>query len=127
MRWRNRNHEENQMIEGIATVWLPVTDMSRAVSFYRDSLKLDVVEHDGDWTEVTAGDQRIGLNEGESPAGDGGAVIAFGVADLDATVGELKDAGVEFADNVSEHPWGRIAPFKDPDGNDLQLYAPPTD
>lgn len=115
------------MIEGIATVWLPVTDMSRAVSFYRDDLRLDVVEHDGDWSEVTAGDQRIGLNEGESPAGDGGAVIAFAVDDLDASVDALKGAGVEFSDEVSEHPWGRIVPFRDPDGNDLQLYAPPAD
>jgi predicted enzyme related to lactoylglutathione lyase len=115
------------MIKGIATVWLPVTDMARAVSFYRDDLGLEVVDHDGDWSEVTAGDQRIGLNEGESPAGDGGAVIAFGVDDLDATVDSLKESGVEFTDEVSGHPWGRIAPFKDPDGNDLQLYAPPTD
>ena len=115
------------MIKGIATVWLPVTDMARAVSFYRDDLGLEVVDHDGDWSEVTAGDQRIGLNEGESPAGDGGAVIAFGVDDLDATVDSLKESGVEFTDEVSEHPWGRIAPFKDPDGNDLQLYAPPSD
>ena len=115
------------MLKGIATVWLPVTDMGRAMSFYRDSLGLDVVEHDGDWTEVTAGDQRIGLNEGESPAGDGGAVIAFGVDDIDSAVEELKGNGVEFTDEVSEHPWGKIAPFKDPDGNDLQLYAPPSD
>jgi predicted enzyme related to lactoylglutathione lyase len=115
------------MLKGIATVWLPVTDMGRAVSFYRDSLGLDVIEHDGDWSEVTAGDQRIGLNEGESPAGDGGAVIAFGVDDIDSTVEELKGNGVEFADGISEHPWGKIAPFKDLDGNDLQLYAPPAD
>jgi predicted enzyme related to lactoylglutathione lyase len=115
------------MLKGIATVWLPVTDMGRAVSFYRDSLGLDVVEHDGDWTEVTAGDQRIGLNEGESPAGDGGAVIAFGVDDIESTVEELKGNGVEFTDEISEHPWGKIAPFKDADGNDLQLYAPPSD
>jgi predicted enzyme related to lactoylglutathione lyase len=113
------------MLKGIATVWLPVTDMDRAVTFYRDSLGLDVIERD--WSEVTAGDQRIGLNEGESPAGDGGAVIAFGVDDIDSTVEELNGNGVEFTDDVSAHPWGKIAPFKDPDGNDLQLYAPPSD
>ncbi len=115
------------MIESIAAIWLPVTDMDRAVAFYRDNLKLEVVEHDGDWTEVTAGDQRIGLNANESPAGDGGAVIAFKVDDIDSSVEELKGNGVEFAGEVSEHPWGRIAPFKDPDGNDLQLYAAPAD
>jgi predicted enzyme related to lactoylglutathione lyase len=115
------------MITAIATIWLPVTDMNRAVAFYRDSLGLEVLDHDGDWTEVTAGDQRIGLNANESPAGDGGAVIAFAVDDLDATVEELTAKGVEFTDGTSEHPWGKIAPFRDPEGNDLQLYAPPSD
>jgi predicted enzyme related to lactoylglutathione lyase len=115
------------MIESIATIWLPVTEMETAVAFYRDSLGLDVVEQDGDWSEVTAGDQRIGLNANESPAGDGGAVVAFKVGDIDSSVEELKGKGVEFSGEISEHPWGRIAPFKDPDGNDLQLFAPPTD
>ncbi len=113
------------MIEGIAAIWLPVTDMDRAVAFYRDDLGLEVEDHDGEWSEVSAGDQRIGLNASESPAGDGGAVIAFAVDDIDATVDELKEKGVKFAGELSEHPWGRIAPFKDPDGNDLQVYAPP--
>jgi predicted enzyme related to lactoylglutathione lyase len=115
------------MIEAISAIWLPVSEMDRAVGFYRDSLGLEVTEHDSDWSEVTAGDQRIGLNANESPAGDGGAVIAFAVDDLDATVEDLKGKGVEFAGEISEHPWGRIAPFKDPDGNDLQVYAPPSD
>jgi predicted enzyme related to lactoylglutathione lyase len=115
------------MIKGIARIWLPVTDMDKAVAFYRDDLGLDVVEHDGDWSEVTAGDQVIGLNANESPSGDGGAVVAFAVDDIDSSVDQMKGDGVEFADGVSEHPWGKIAPFKDPDGNDLQLYAPPSD
>ena len=75
---------------------------------------------------MTAGDQRIGLNAHESPAGSGGAVIAFAVeGDLAQTVQELTSAGVAFTGEISEHPWGRIAAFKDVDGNDLQLYAPP--
>ncbi len=109
------------MIDSISAVWLPVTDMDRSVGFYRDALGLDVVEREGGWTEVTAGDQIIGLNSGESPAGEGGAVIAFNVQDIDSTVAELRTRGVQFAGEVSEHPWGRIAPFTDPDGNSLQV------
>ena len=30
-----------------------------------------------------------------------------------------------FPGGISDHPWGRIAPFADPDGNELQIYAPP--
>ncbi|MDP9384296.1 MAG: VOC family protein [Actinomycetota bacterium] len=33
--------------------------------------------------------------------------------------------GVEFAGGISDHPWGRVATFRDPDGNDLQPYEPP--
>ena len=114
------------MIKGVAAVWLPVTDMHRAVDFYGDTLGLSVTEHDDDWSEVDANGLRIGLNGTESPAGDGGAAVAFQPeGDIEAEVERLKDAGVEFPDEISEHPWGRIVPFKDPDGNDLQLYAPP--
>lgn len=114
------------MIHGISAIWLPVSDMQRAVAFYRDDLGLEVVEHDGDWSEVTAGDQRIGLNASETPSGTGGAVIAFSVDDIESTVKRLTEQGVAFTGDLSEHPWGRIAPFKDPDGNDLQVYAPPS-
>ena len=114
------------MIDQLAAVWLPVSDMSASVAFYRDSLGLDVIEHGGDWSEVTAGDQRIGLNGHESPGGEGGAIIAFSVdGQLEQTVDELKGRGVTFTGEISEHPWGRIATFADPDGNDLQLYASP--
>ena len=113
-------------VQEIDAVWLPVTDMGRAVAFYRDTLGLQVQEHDGDWSEVTAGDQRIGLNATESPSGDGGAVIAFGVeGTLEDEVEALRGKGVEIPGEITDHPWGRIATLKDPDGNDLQLYAPP--
>jgi predicted enzyme related to lactoylglutathione lyase len=26
---------------------------------------------------------------------------------------------------ISEHDWGRVAIFKDSEGNDIQLYEPP--
>src|ERR1044072_4686222 len=115
------------MIKGVAAVWLPVTDMARAVSFYGETLGLDVTEHDRDWREIDANGVKIGLNQGESPAGDGGALIAFQPdGDLDAEVERLQSAGVEFSDGISDPPWGRIVPFKAPDGNDLQLYTPPS-
>lgn len=116
----------SSVISKIDAIWFPVSDMDRAVAFYRDRLGLEVLEHDGDWSEVTAGDQRIGLNSSESPSGDGGAVVAFGVeGPIEDAVQALKDQGVEFVDGLSEHPWGKIAPFKDSEGNDLQLYQPP--
>src|SRR3954469_15319083 len=115
------------MANAIATVWLPVTDMDRAVGFYGDTLGLAVEQHDDDWSMLKAGDVRIGLNGRESPSGDGGAVVAFRAEqEIQAAVDGLADKGVDVPGGVTEHPWGRVATFKDPDGNDLQFYEPPS-
>lgn len=116
------------MIEGVASVWVPVDDMGRAIGFYRDTLGLDVTDHDGDWAEVQANRLKIGLNarEGDGAGAQGGPVIAFEPENgIEETVEELRAKGVEFPGEVSDHPWGRIATFRDSEGNDLQLYAPP--
>lgn len=116
------------MVHGTAVVWLPVTDVRRSLAFYRDQLSLKEVHCEDDWAELDANGLRLGLNASEQPDGVGGAVVAFQPqGNLDATVEQLRSDGVEIADEISVHPWGRIATFKDPDGNDLQLYEPPAD
>lgn len=115
-------------VTGVATVWLPVTDMQRAVGFYADTLGLAVAEQQEQWAELEADGLRIGLNarDEETPGGEGGAVVAFRPSDeLETAVEELGAKGVQFTDGISDHPWGRIANFSDPDGNALQLYTPP--
>jgi predicted enzyme related to lactoylglutathione lyase len=115
------------MAAGVASVWVPVEDMKRAVAFYGDTLGLTVTKTGDDWSEVDANGLMIGLNARESAqSGGGGAVITFQPdAGIDDEVERLKGAGVDVTGGISEHPWGRIAPFKDSEGNDLQFYAPP--
>ncbi|WP_409484326.1 VOC family protein [Arsenicicoccus dermatophilus] len=115
------------MARGVATVWVPVDDMDRAVGFYRDTMGLELVKEGPDWSEVTAGDLRIGLNAREDThAVDGGAVITFQPdGSIDEEYARLEQAGARMTGPISDHPWGRIAPFKDSEGNDLQIYAPP--
>ena len=116
------------MIDGIATVWLPVSDMDRALQFYSETLGMDIEQHQEEWSMVTAGSVSIGLNgrEEETPGGEGGAIIAFRPSeDIDTAVESLSAEGVEIAGGVTEHPWGKVATFRDPDGNELQLYEPP--
>ena len=116
------------MVDGVAAVWVPVSDMRRAVAFYRDVLGLDVTETDADWSEVDANGLKLGLNareKAEQGAG-GGAVVTFQPGtSIDDEVQRLTQAGVSFTGGISDHEWGRIAPFKDSEGNDLQLYTPP--
>ncbi len=116
------------MATGVASVWVPVEDMERARAFYRDTLGLTEQKTTEDWSEFDANGLMIGLNARESaqPA-DGGAVITFQPdGDLDSEVQALQGKGVQFSGGISDHPWGRIAPFKDSEGNDLQFYAPPS-
>ena len=116
------------MVMGVANVWVPVEDTDRAVDFYENTLGLPVVKRDGHWAEVDANGLRIGLN-GREPRGtgaEGGPVVTFQPeGSLEDAVEELKGRGVEFPAEISEHDWGRVATFRDPDGNDLQLYEPP--
>jgi len=116
------------MVHDVSVVWLPVTDTARSVNFYGQTLGMEVAQQEEQWAELQAGTLRIGLNGREQEApGEGGAVIAFRAEGaIDAAVEELQGKGVEFVGGVSDHPWGRVASFKDPDGNDLQLFEPPS-
>ena len=116
------------MADSVATVWVPVDDMNRAVAFYAETLNLEVKDQSDDWSEIDAGNLMIGLNGREETAthAAGGAVITFTPeGGIEAEVERLTAQGVEFSGGISDHPWGRIAPFKDSEGNDLQLYGPP--
>jgi catechol 2,3-dioxygenase-like lactoylglutathione lyase family enzyme len=113
-------------VGGTAVVWLPVTDLDRAVSFYRDTLGLREGQQADGWAQLESDGVRIGLNAGESPTGSGGAVIAFRAEPgIEEAVEDLRGKDVHIAGEISDHPWGRVATFRDPDGNDLQLYQPP--
>ncbi len=116
------------MARGVATVWVPVDDMDRAVRFYGSTLGLEVRSTSEDWSEIDAGGLMIGLNGREETAehAPGGAVITFQPeGSIDDEVAHLQQEGVEFTGGISDHEWGRIAPFKDSEGNDLQFYGPP--
>lgn len=116
------------MIDGVANIWMPVKDIERAKEFYQNTLGLPVVKEDGRWVEFATNSLRIALN-GREPQGagaDGGPVLTFQPeSGLDETVRRLKERGVDFPADVSEHDWGRVATFQDPEGNELQLYEPP--
>jgi len=117
------------MARGVATVWVPVDDIDRALKFYSETLGLSVKSQDGNWAEIDANGVVIGLNARESThdGHGGGAVITFQPdGDLTDEISRLSQDGVEFVGDVAEHSWGKIAAFKDSEGNDLQLYAPPS-
>ena len=112
---------------GEASGGVPGDGMDRGRAVYRDSLGLSEQKTTEDWSEVEANGLMIGLNAREGTGhSHGGAVITFQPdGSIEDEVEALTGKGVEFAGGISDHPWGRIAPFKDSEGNDLQFYGPP--
>ncbi|WP_430593229.1 VOC family protein [Humidisolicoccus flavus] len=116
------------MANSVAAVWVPVSDMERAIRFYREVLGLDIEQQDTNWSEATIkGGLTIGLNGHETAKQNtdgGGAVITFyPEGSIEDERDRLVSQGVEITDEIGDYPWGRFLPFKDSEGNDLQLFV----
>ena len=103
--------------------WYAVKDLDSAKRFYGEVLGLKkTFEMDG-WSEFSHADgaASIGLSAISEP-GEGGATVVLKVDDLDRSRKELGAKGVKFEGDVLEVPGVvRIASFRDPAGNRLQL------
>jgi len=62
--------------------------------------------------------QLVGKQSGEKP------LISFSTADCNATYRALKEAGVSFAEEPAQHPWGMAVGFRDLYGNPLYMCQP---
>ena len=119
------------IVERTDFISVPVTDMERATSFYRDTLGLEQVS-EGGWPEFQLGaNVSVYLlkleNIGQQFSGPHTASIGLRVPDVAETRKELEAKGVRFEGDVLDTGVCHMAFFKDPDGNALMLhrrYAP---
>lgn len=112
----------------IGYVIVGVTDLDRAIAFYRDAMGFEFVHAAPEFhfDEFKVGYLRFSLAGGSG--GDGGhkvggnTGIGFVVADVDAAHKEIATNGVSFTMEPSQQPWGGyMAMFADPDGNVFYL------
>jgi len=112
------------IVTGLDLVFYWVTDMDRAVGFYRDMLGLPLTRRDGgNWAEFDSGGRRFalhGVGEGQSVT-PGGATAVFSVDDLDQSKQRLSVRGVSFDHEGDVQGYARFASCRDPDGNTIQL------
>jgi catechol 2,3-dioxygenase-like lactoylglutathione lyase family enzyme len=116
----------------IELVAIPVTDVDRAISFYRDQVGF-VLDHDhkvdggirfvqftppGSACSIVLG---TGVTDMEPGSQRGVQVV---VTDADAAHAELASKEVEVSD-IQTLPWGRFVRFADPDGNTWSLQELP--
>ena len=124
------------MFEGIAAI-LPAADMDRAVGFYRDRLGIEPADRAPDGSAYyRVGDTLLVLYQSEFAGGNKATAAAFGVADVEAAVGSLRDRGVVFeeydygdlktVDGIMTMPNGvRGGWFKDSEGNTVGVFEFP--
>jgi predicted enzyme related to lactoylglutathione lyase len=107
----------------MSVAWYEVDDLDKAKRFYGDTLGLEkVLEMDG-WAEFSHAKDApaIGLSR-VAKLSNCGATVVLRVDNLDQTRSLLLKQGVQFEGEVQEIPgMVRLATFKDPSGNRLQL------
>jgi catechol 2,3-dioxygenase-like lactoylglutathione lyase family enzyme len=120
-------------VTGTHHVALTTADLERMRTFYVETLGLPQVGAfpGGRTIFIDAGSTTIELGTRDGWQGsDTGSWrhLAFEVADVDEIYSELTAKGIEFhvlPRNVPpDAPLCRIAFFRDPDGNDLELFQP---
>ena len=110
-------------VSNIAFTMYPVTDMPRAVAFYRDGLglKQDGLASDF-WVEFDVAGSTFGVGNFEQVGTPGAAQsLALEIADLAAYRAELSARGVESTE-PHELTNCRISVVRDPDGNQVWLH-----
>lgn len=118
-------------------VRLLTDDMEPMLRFYRDVLGLEVTLDANVYFELRAGEAVLGLfrrdlmgqmigAELAAPARSDAFVLTFEVADVDEAARAVCDRGGELVSEPRDYEAAflRVAHFRDPDGNLVELNAP---
>lgn len=122
----------------MATVRYLVRSVDVAVSFYTAHLGFELERRMGPpFAIVKRGDLRLWLSgpessaarpmpDGRRPEPGGWNRLVIEVADIQATVQQLKQSGVIFRNEILTGPGGKQILLEDPSGNPIELFQPAT-
>lgn len=127
------------MITYLGNVSVSVTDLDRAIAFYRDALGFEVradqrypggvrwvvVAPRGAETEIVLRPRGAGTEGPAATPATPETGMAFFTREIHRTYADLAASGVEFEYEPALQPWGGWkAAFRDPDGNRYHLVQP---
>ncbi|HLO31467.1 MAG TPA: VOC family protein [Anaerolineales bacterium] len=128
--------EKQPFVLGLWGVRYQVRDVQRSIAFYTQTLgfKLDQQNLPA-FGQVSIGDLKLILSgpgtSGARPMPDGRQQepggwnrVVLQVRDLPVRIGELKNQGVRFRNEMEVGPGGRQIQVEDPDGNPIELFEP---
>lgn len=116
---------------GLVGVKISVEDYERATRFYEilgmaPGMKYNALEWQLTWKEPAKGVPVIMVRDpaGRIKVAKGGAFLMVSVADVAATVAQLKAAGFAVDGEAHVMAQATIQMIKDPDGNTIELLGP---
>jgi lactoylglutathione lyase len=124
------------MFSKVDYVMVNVSDMSRSVAFYRDTLGLPLKFESPGWSEFETGGTTLALHAGAPAAAIEGATrarpaagtcsLGFSVQNLNSTCAELRERGARFVvpPTVQADEGIRLAVCIDPDGLAISFAEP---
>lgn len=107
------------MIRGVHAMFY-TTDAEAARAFLRDKLGFRAHDVGEGWLVFDAPEAEIGCHPSEKRFHG----ISFYCDDIEGTMAELRERGVEFLSPVKDLGWGRVTTFAIPGGGDVELYQP---
>ena len=119
------------MFELMMGVAYPVKDVTAAHEFYSRKLGIrETFAGDGKtWAALRVGEKTLMLvatSDAFQAKPGYGAGVLFTVRDLDGTIEELRRREVQVSPVMNVPNGGRAAYFRDPDGNSLGIFEPPS-
>ena len=114
------------MIERMKNIVVFVRDFEAAKVFYKEQLKLPLVQESMAIMEFFPGGGTtlgvsLAMHEAAFPLVGRHTGITLQVRDIDVLCEKLEEAGVPFAEPLEKTPWGKMAVVSDPDGNQIAL------
>jgi predicted enzyme related to lactoylglutathione lyase len=112
--------------QGIQTVLHPVSDITKAKAVYAALLGVEPMADSPYYVGFEAAGQQIGLVPAGGPQGETSPVAYWHVADIEAKLAEVTEAGATVKQAPQNVGGGRlVATFTDLDGNVLGLIQDP--
>jgi catechol 2,3-dioxygenase-like lactoylglutathione lyase family enzyme len=102
-----------------AIVFSPEAEKVRA--YFRDVLGLSSVDAGGGWLIFALPPAELAVHPAD---GEARHELYLMCDDIQATLAELRDKGVEVARDVADQGWGLLAAIRLPDGSEFPIYEP---
>ena len=127
---------KHPFVQGVHGVRYQVKDVARSVAFYTSHLGFTLVHQQlPAFASISLGDAQILLSgpqaSGSRPMPDGRHQepggwnrVVLRVRDLPGFIETLKQAGLNFRNDMEVGPGGKQVQIEDPDGNPIELFEP---